>query len=100
VTAKERSKEGEKVYVSYLPVIRQPARLRLYLNDPEIFKHLVKSELPIPIELDGEFLLAIGEDGKLHVIFGHETKENGFLPVFLDLEGTELKFYVGEEVEG
>jgi len=81
-------------WVSYLPLIRQPARLRLYLNDPEIFKHLVKSKLPIPIELDGEFLLAIGEDEKLHVIFEHGTEEDGFLPVFLDLEGTELNFRV------
>jgi len=108
VTAKsEEPKEGEKVkvYVSYLPIIRQPARLRLYLNDPEIYKHLVKGELPIPIELDGEFILAVGEDGKLHVIFEHETEGDGFLPVFLDLEGAELKFAelkycVDEEVEG
>jgi len=82
-----------KGWTAYFPVIEQPAKLRLYLNDPSIIKHLEKSELPIPIKLEGELLIALGEDNKLHVIF----KEPNFMPVFIDLEGNELKFYTGEK---
>ena len=76
----------------YFPIIQQPAKLRLYLNDPRIKKHLKQDKIPVPLKLEGELLIALGEDNKLHIIF----LEPDFMPIFLDLEGSELKFYVGK----
>jgi len=80
---------------SYFPIIEQPAKLRLYLNDPEILEHLNQKKLPLPIKIKGTLLIAMGEDMKLHIIFLHKTARNGFMPVFFDLEGMELKFTLG-----
>jgi len=88
--------EKEKQWTAYFPIIKQPAKLRLYLNDPDVRKHLEKGEIPIPINLEGELLIALGEDNNLHIIF----LEPNFMPVFIDLEGNELKFYTGEKKSG
>jgi len=73
----------------YLPIIEQPCKLRLYLNDPTIQAKLEKG-LPIPLTLKGKLIVAIGENQKLHIIFLNEKAK--FMPVFLDLEDIKLTF--------
>jgi len=90
---KKSNRKRKLRWTSYLPIVKQPAKLRLYLNDPEIAEHLKKKSIPVPIEVKGEFLMALGEDKKLHIIFIHENY--GFMPVFFDLENAKLDFNFG-----
>jgi hypothetical protein len=77
----------------YVGEIPRKARLRLYLNDPEIIKQilqqLAKGEVPVPVELQGELVLAEDVEKKSKCIFfKHKLKEKGkfFAPVFFDLQ--------------
>jgi len=82
-------KEPKKRITPYLPIIEQPCKLRLYLNDPTIQAKL-REGLPIPLTLKGKLIVAIGEDQKLHIIFDNEKSK--FMPVFFDLENIKLTF--------
>jgi len=75
--------------VKYEVKKRGKATLRLYLNDPKILAEFAKAasnggpfSFPVPIEIEGEWILGKTADGKLHYIFGHDD----FLPVFIDLK--------------
>jgi len=84
------------MFRAYFPVVEQKAKLRIYLNDPELTKQ-VKAEgrdklnFPIPLELRGRFVLAVSEKG-LHIFFDHKLKDEGFIPIFIDLAKPYLDF--------
>jgi len=81
--------EVDEGWVEYECLKRRKAKMRIYLNDPEIVKILKqKSILPIPIVLEGEAVLAKTKKGTQHIFFDHELKgdKEGFIPVFLDLQ--------------
>ena len=83
------SKQMASGFTSYKPIAEVKAKLRLYLNDPAIQKHIKKLagmglEYPIPITFDGKMVVGKTKDGKFHWFFAHEN--SNFIPVFVDLD--------------
>ena len=74
-------------YVVYETIAEGKGKLRLYMNDPEIMKHL-RVSMDMPIEIEGKMVIGKTKDGKIHWFFTHENPS--FIPVFFDLESSKV----------
>ena len=82
----------------YHVVLKMKGRLRLYLNDPLIKREIEGSNiLPAPLIIEGEICIAQSQQGT-HIFFAYPPgEEQGFIPVFLDLEEEdEVETIIGE----
>jgi len=97
----EAKQRGLCAYVSK-PIGK--ATLRLYLNDPAIFKLLKQGKLPVPLKLKGEVEegICLGKELTKHIFFVHGRRGKKFMTVFFDFvkppslrERLSLSFWFG-----